>query len=95
MGEIFKEFSKQYGPHAFGLLSVLIIWVAIVNPIIEKNTLDFAAQQKVLEALNNTLNIQQSIIRDQERLSAEMTGTAAALKDAAKIVVEGHKNAVE
>lgn len=80
MGEFIKEFAKQYGQFAFGVITLLIIWVAIIDPIMDRQNLDFEAQRKILESQNSTLDTQRSMLKDQDRLSENMKQTATILE---------------
>lgn len=42
-----KTFGDRYGPYAFGVVSLLIIWFAIVRPVIESNRIDTAQLKEI------------------------------------------------
>lgn len=80
MGEFIKEFGKQYGQTAFGVIMLLVIWLAIIDPIMKRQNLDFEAQRNILESQNATLDSQKSMLKDQDRLSENMKQTAIILE---------------
>lgn len=40
-GTMAESFMKQYGPFAFGIASLLIIWFAIMSPELNRKQIDF------------------------------------------------------
>lgn len=95
--EFFKEFAKQYGPFAFGVITLLIVWMSIINPFVDRYNLDFEAQRKILEAQNTTLDSLRTVQRDQEKLSETLSETSGNLRETAVILerifdeVDAHK----
>lgn len=95
--EFFKEFAKQYGPFAFGVITLLIVWMSIINPFVDRYNLDFEAQRKILESQNTTLDSLRTVQRDQEKLSDTLNETSGNMKDTAIILerifndVDAHK----
>lgn len=54
---------KVYGPFAFGIVSLLVIWLAIIQPELENKRLDFDAQQVLIEKLGQENRQSQEIAR--------------------------------
>lgn len=84
--EILKVYADRYGYLTFGVVTFLILWIGVVTPQLARRDLDFENQRAVIESLNRTLDTQQSMMKDQERLSTTMQGTAGTMKDAATIL---------
>lgn len=42
-----RAFGDRYGPYAFGIISLLIIWFAIVRPVIEANRVDTSQLKEI------------------------------------------------
>jgi hypothetical protein len=80
MNEAIKEFVKTYGPFAFGMVSLLILWIAILKPQLDRQTLDYETQRVIIEAQNKTLDAQKSLLRDQDGLSENMRQTSIILE---------------
>ena len=52
VGRLWVTVMTIYGPYAFGLSSLLIIWIYIVQPQLEQQAIDFKSQQKIIDSLN-------------------------------------------
>jgi hypothetical protein len=50
--EAIEGLVKVYGPFAFGVASLLIIWLAIIQPELDSKRLDFESHRAVLEKLS-------------------------------------------
>jgi len=70
MKDILDLLGKTYGPYAFGIISLLIIWWVMLKPLLDKQALDFEAQRKIIELQNASL-------ADQRQISENMRQTAA------------------
>ena len=42
---------ERYGPYAFGIVSLLVVWLAIVKPELASRTIDFKRQQLLVEQM--------------------------------------------
>lgn len=58
---LFGTIGSQYGPYAFGVLSLLLIWFTIVKPELDTRAIDLRshaelvkAQHEVVSAMNST-----------------------------------------
>lgn len=49
---IIQKFSETYGPFAFGLVSLLLIWFVIVRPELATRTIDFERQQNLVDQMS-------------------------------------------
>ena len=85
-----QSFVQVYGPLAFGIVSLLIIWMTIITPVLDKQSLDFQAQQKLIEQLNETANNQKLIIVDQKQVSESLRQTAIILERTIKTMDDRH-----
>ena len=48
---LYRVLATVYGPYAFSLISLLIIWIWIVQPQLALQSLDFKAQQEIVDKL--------------------------------------------
>ena len=47
-----QKFSETYGPHAFGLVTLLLIWFVIVKPELAARQMNFERQQKIVDEMS-------------------------------------------
>lgn len=80
MSEALKEFAKQYGPFAFGIFSLLIIWSIIITPVLRQNTVDFQAHRDLVEQMNKTINNHQAVVIEQGRISGSLKEAAVIME---------------
>ena len=59
--------STVYGPYAFGMVSLLIIWYTIVSPQLERQAIDYEKNEKAIEALRGVASSMEGISRSMER----------------------------
>jgi len=59
--------STVYGPYAFGMISLLIIWYTIVSPQLERQAVDYDKNEKAVEALRGVASSMETISRSMER----------------------------
>lgn len=66
-----SKIANQYGPFAFGVVSLLVIWYAIMAPELDRKQLDFE-QHKTLLQQQHQENLQQAetaeTLRDTARV---------------------------
>jgi len=67
--------ADRYGPYAFGIVSLLIIWYAVVRPQLEQAQLDFTRLEAVTEqhrltvqSMNVTVRLLDDVSRRLERM---------------------------
>ena len=65
--------NTAYGPYAFGVCSLLLIWFTIVQPELRANKLDF-------ESFNRSLTTMQQIGAQQEAISQALAVNARQLE---------------
>lgn len=70
--EVTESLFKVYGPFAFGVVSLLVIWLAIISPEMERRQIDFEVYSKLIER------------HQQENQQQELT--ARTMRDAALIL---------
>lgn len=65
--KLFQLLSTVYGPYAFGVASLLIIWYTIVSPQLERQAIDYEKNEKVVETLRGVAASMEAISRSMER----------------------------
>lgn len=73
-------FATIYGPYAFGVASLLIIWFSIVKPELDHRAIDFQSQMDILRTLGERDRQQESIARSMQETAQTMAATAAVLE---------------
>ena len=63
--------ATHYGPYAFGVVSLLVIWFSIVKPELDSRQINFKAHNETLQMLGEQTRIQQDTARTM--LSASQT----------------------
>ena len=48
---VISQFGKTYGPYAFGLLSLLLIWFSIVKPELQQSQVRLDEQHELIKQL--------------------------------------------
>ena len=56
-----------YGPYAFGVCSLLIVWYTIVSPQLDRQAIDYEKNEKHIEALRGVASSMEAISRSMER----------------------------
>ena len=56
--EVTESLAKVYGPFAFGVISLLVIWYSIISPELNRKQLDFENYSSLIKA-HQEQNIQQ------------------------------------
>ena len=70
--DVSETLFKQYGPFAFGIISLLMIWNMVVAPELERKNLDF-------EQMNHLVSQQREVIQQQEKTAVMIRDTALIL----------------
>ena len=65
--KLFQLLATVYGPYAFGVASLLLIWFTIVAPQLERQSVDFQKNEAVIESLRSVSNSMETISRSMER----------------------------
>lgn len=68
--------SQTYGPYAFGVASLLIIWYTVVAPQLDKAAINFDRHQTIMDNLSE-------IVSSQRELANTLQRTAIVLEQAA------------
>jgi len=75
-----KQFSDTYGPYAFGLIALLIIWYAIVHPQLERTKVDYEeftrgadTMQDAAQTLRHTAEVMERTSVRLERMDERST----------------------
>lgn len=63
------RFMEIYGPYAFGVASLLLIWFTIVKPQLERQQIDFTRNEAVLDKLKDFTSGQREVVQSMERTS--------------------------
>lgn len=82
--EAVRVFGERYGPYAFGMLSLLLIWYTIVAPQLEERRMDWDHQHKCLEQMRD-------IQADQKQISKSLQDTATVLERVV-LTLQGPRN---
>lgn len=64
---IFQLMSTVYGPYAFGIISLLIIWFTIVGPQLDRQAIDFERNENAIETLQEVGRSMDQVARSMER----------------------------
>jgi hypothetical protein len=65
--KLFQLLSTVYGPYAFGMVSLLIVWFFIVAPQLDRQQIDYEKNEKVVESLRSVATSMEAISRSMER----------------------------
>lgn len=66
--------STVYGPYAFGICSLMIIWFSIVGPTLERQAIDFKKNEEAVRALEQVASSMEAISRSMERTATVLEG---------------------
>jgi hypothetical protein len=56
-----------YGPYAFGVVSLLIVWYTIVSPQLDRQAVDYEKNERHIESLRSVAASMEAISRSMER----------------------------
>jgi hypothetical protein len=56
-----------YGPYAFGVVSLLIVWYTIVAPQLDRQAVDYEKNERHIESLRSVASSMEAISRSMER----------------------------
>lgn len=77
VGRILANF---YGPYAFGVVSLLVVWFVIVAPQLESQRVDFKQQQEVVQQLNDLSRTHAQTANTLNQASRALETTARTLE---------------
>ena len=72
---------QAYGPYAFGVVSLLIVWFSIVKPELNARQLDFATQKEIVDAQRANTEAQKSVATTMQSTAESMKITATILEN--------------
>lgn len=78
---IAEKYGDRYGPYAFGIISLLILWFLIISPQQEMMKIDFGRQEKVVEKLDGIVAEQKEIAYTMKQTAEIMNKTVSRLPD--------------
>lgn len=74
------KFGARYGPYAFGVTSLLIIWTMIVSPQLEATKVNYESHQRVVDQMREIVGMQRELaatlkdaIMAMERITSKTT----------------------
>jgi hypothetical protein len=65
--KLFQLLATVYGPYAFGVASLLLIWFTIVGPQLERQAVDYTKNETVVDSLKSVAVSMEMISRSMER----------------------------
>ena len=65
--KLFQLLATVYGPYAFGVSSLLLIWFTIVGPQLERQAVDYTKNESVVDSLKSVASSMEMISRSMER----------------------------
>ena len=86
MKEAFDQLVKVYGPFAFGLITLLVVWLSIIGPELDRKGLDFDMQRDLMTRHEAMLERQNNLAKAFEFTQIQQTQTIEALKSTAEIL---------
>lgn len=74
IGDDTAAFAKlgDYGPYAFGIVSLLLLWRFIVKPQLDASKVDTAAIAKIADSMLTTAKINESIVGRLESVASKL-----------------------
>ena len=76
--------TTHYGPYAFGLISLMCIWFAIVRPELREKTVEWAAVHAILIDIRELKDKNASLNREQQATVEVLRTTAQVLERVAE-----------
>jgi len=67
VSKLFQLLATVYGPYAFGVASLLLIWFTIVGPQLDRQKVDFEKNESVVESLRSVAASMENVSRSMER----------------------------
>lgn len=61
-----------YGPYAFGVISLLVVWFTIVGPQLERQAVDFNRNETLLESMREISGTMLTVSRSMERTATAL-----------------------
>ena len=73
----FADVSAAYGPYAFGIVSLLLLWRFIVKPQLDASKVDTTAFGEIADTMKATAVINQNIVGRLEAVAAKLEANHA------------------
>ncbi len=79
---------ERYGPFAFGIVLLLIVWQMIAQPQIESARIDFEQQRALVKELGEVATSFKAVSEQQSKTADVLRSTAELLAKTATMVTE-------
>jgi len=70
--KLFQLLATVYGPYAFGMASLLIIWFTIVAPQLDRQAVDYSKNETVVDSLKSIASTVETTARSLERTAVTL-----------------------
>lgn len=74
-----KFFSVTYGPHASSFVFLILIWMMLVKPELDRKELDYSQHREMISLMSSQTQSQQELVRSIDATAKTMQVTATAL----------------
>lgn len=78
--KLIERYMTVYGPYAFGVVSLLVIWFTIVRPELARNQLDFDRQQSIVDTQREIASTQKQTAETLDRTAARLEAVTTRLE---------------
>lgn len=79
--KIIQLIATVYGPYAFGVASLLIIWYTIVSPQLARQSIDHEANLQLVKSLTTVVQTSEMTARTLERTSVVLEAMIHQIKE--------------
>lgn len=79
--KLFQLIATVYGPYAFGVASLLLIWFTIVSPQLDRQAINYERNEAILDTLKSVANTSLEISRTLERTSLILENAVNSIKE--------------
>lgn len=79
--KLFQLLATVYGPYAFGMASLLIIWFTIVAPQLDRQAVDYSKNETVVDSLKSVAASVETTARSLERTAATLDAVVKKIGD--------------
>jgi len=67
-----KSIEERYGPYGFGMVSLLVIWVAVVQPELRANKVNYEEIRGVVHTLQNSIQMMDNIAKTMDKTASTL-----------------------
>jgi hypothetical protein len=78
--KIFQLLATVYGPYAFGMISLLIIWFTIVAPQLTRQAVDYQKNETIVDSLKSVAVTVETAARSLERTAITLDSVVKKLE---------------